>query len=80
MNKIDHPSLEAQVPEFYRFGLDPLYPVSATHGQGLGALLEALGQVLPSPRELPRAGPGYPGGHRGPPQRGEILPDQPFSG
>jgi GTPase len=58
VNKIDHPGLEAQVPEFYRFGLADLYPVSATHGLGLGALLEALGQVLPAPRELPAPAPG----------------------
>jgi GTPase len=58
VNKIDHPGQEAHVPEFYRFGLDQLYPVSAIHGQGLGALLEALGQVLPPPRELPGPAPG----------------------
>ena len=58
VNKIDHPGLEAHVPEFYRFGLDQLYPVSATHGLGLGTLLEALGQVLPPPRELPAPAPG----------------------
>ncbi len=50
--------MEAHVPEFYRFGLDQLHPVSATHGLGLGALLEALGQVLPPPRELPAPAPG----------------------
>ena len=58
VNKIDHPGQEAHVPEFYRFGLDQLHPVSAVHGQGLGALLEALGQVLPPPRELPAPAPG----------------------
>lgn len=58
VNKIDHPGLEAQLPEFYRFGLDPLFPVSATHGLGLGTLLEALGQILPRPRELPTPIPG----------------------
>jgi len=58
VNKIDHPGLDLQVPEFYRFGLEPLFPVSATHGLGLGALLEALGEVLPSPRELAPPAPG----------------------
>jgi GTP-binding protein len=58
VNKVDHPGLEAHVLEFYRFGLDQLHPVSATHGLGLGALLEALGQVLPPPRELPAPAPG----------------------
>jgi GTP-binding protein len=58
VNKIDHPGLEAQLPEFYQFGLAPLYPVSAAHGLGLGALLSALGEILPQPRELPAPAPG----------------------
>jgi GTP-binding protein len=58
VNKIDHPGLEAQAAEFYRFGLDPLYSVSATHGLGLADLLTALGEVLPPPRELPTPAPG----------------------
>ncbi|MFZ5449205.1 MAG: ribosome biogenesis GTPase Der [Thermodesulfobacteriota bacterium] len=58
VNKIDHPGLEAQVLEFYRFGLDPLYPVSATHGLGVDTLLSALGEVLPPPREVSAPPPG----------------------
>jgi GTP-binding protein len=58
VNKMDHPGLEAQMPEFYHFGLDPLYPVSATHGLGLGALLAALAEALPQPREVPAPPPG----------------------
>jgi GTP-binding protein len=58
VNKIDHAGLEVQVAEFYRFGLDRIFPVSATHGLGLGALLEALGQLLPPPRELAAPTPG----------------------
>jgi GTP-binding protein len=58
VNKIDHPGLEARLPEFYQFGLAQLYPVSATHGLGLSGLLAALGQVLPPPRELPAPAPG----------------------
>jgi GTP-binding protein len=58
VNKIDHPGLEAQLPEFYRFGLDPLFPVSAAHGLGLGTLLAALGEVLPQPREVAAPPPG----------------------
>jgi GTP-binding protein len=58
VNKIDHPGLDLQVPEFYRFGMDPLFPVSATHGLGVGTLLAALGEVLPPPQELESATPG----------------------
>ncbi|MFA4902365.1 MAG: ribosome biogenesis GTPase Der [Desulfobaccales bacterium] len=58
VNKVDHPGLELQVPEFYRFGMDPLFPVSATHGLGIGTLLAALGEVLPPPQELASTAPG----------------------
>jgi GTP-binding protein len=50
VNKIDHPRLEEQLPDFYRFGLAPLFPVSAAHGLGLGTLLEALVRYLPESR------------------------------
>ncbi|MHB9072992.1 MAG: ribosome biogenesis GTPase Der [Desulfobaccales bacterium] len=58
VNKIDHPGLDLQVPEFYRFGMDPLFPVSATHGLGVGTLLAALGEALPPPQELASVTPG----------------------
>jgi GTP-binding protein len=51
VNKIDHPGLEAQVPEFYRFGLTPIISVSAAHGLGVASLLDALLALLPPPRE-----------------------------
>lgn len=58
VNKIDHPSLEANLAEFYRFGVAPLYPVSAAHGLGLADLLDALVPHLPPPPEIsaPAAG------------------------
>ncbi len=58
VNKIDHPGLDEQLPDFYRFGLAPLYPVSAAHGLGQAALLEALVEILPEPQELPPPAPG----------------------
>jgi GTPase len=58
VNKMDHPGLEARLPEFYQFGLEPLFPVSATHGLGLGALLSALGKALPPPRAFAPPAPG----------------------
>lgn len=57
VNKIDHPSLDNQLPDFYRFGLAPLFPVSAAHGLGLGTLLEALARHLPE-MEAEAAAPG----------------------
>lgn len=58
VNKMDHPGMEAQLPDFYRFGLDPLYPVSATHGLGITSLLEGLVHLLPPPREAAFMAPG----------------------
>ena len=62
VNKIDLPALEDRVPEFYQFGLENLYPVSATHGLGLGGLLEALGASCPCPGNSPPRprGSGWP--------------------
>ncbi|MHB8066830.1 MAG: ribosome biogenesis GTPase Der [Desulfobaccales bacterium] len=51
VNKIDHLGREEILPEFYRFGIDPLFPVAAAHGLGIGTLLEALVQKLPGPEE-----------------------------
>jgi len=59
VNKIDHPGREEILPEFYRFGIDPLFPVAAVHGLGIGALLAALVQKLPRPEET--AAPPAPG-------------------
>jgi len=58
VNKIDHPGLEAIAADFYRFGLDPIYSVSATQGYGLNDLLEAIVRHLPTLPELPTPAPG----------------------
>jgi GTPase len=58
INKIDHPAREELLAEFYRFGLSPLYPVSAAHKLGLAALLDDVLQDLPQPPELPEETPG----------------------
>ncbi|MFP3866819.1 MAG: ribosome biogenesis GTPase Der [Desulfobacteraceae bacterium] len=52
VNKIDGPRQEAGLPEFYCFGLSPLYPISAEHGQGINALLDALVALLPPQPEV----------------------------
>jgi len=53
VNKIDHPGLEANLADFYRFGLAPLYPVSAAHKIGLATLLHDLVSRLPPVSEAP---------------------------
>lgn len=41
-NKADAISLDADAGEFYRFGFDEVFPVSAEQGNGVGELLDAL--------------------------------------
>jgi GTP-binding protein len=58
VNKIDHPGLEPAAAEFYRFGLDPVYPVSAAQGLGVADLLEAISAHLPPAAEEAATVPG----------------------
>jgi len=51
VNKIDGPQHEKEVYDFYRLGVERLYPVSAQHGYRFGELMEELLQALPSPPE-----------------------------
>ena len=45
-NKSEKARVEAEAGEFYRFGFEEVYPVSAEQGIGLGELLDALVQDL----------------------------------
>jgi GTP-binding protein len=57
INKIDSPEEEILLADFYRLGLDTLYPVSAEHRYGLNDFLDDLVAALPRPeRETPEAG------------------------
>jgi GTPase len=47
-NKIDSSKLESESTEFYRFGFDEVFPVSAEQGIGIGELLDAVVAVLDS--------------------------------
>jgi len=47
VNKLDHRDHEPYTAEFYTLGIDPLLPVSAEHGRGVGELLDALVERLP---------------------------------
>ena len=50
VNKCDAPSHENSAAEFYRFGLERLFAVSAEHGHGVAELLDSLVEVLPPSR------------------------------
>jgi GTP-binding protein len=53
VNKIDGPSLEQQLFEFYALGVEPLYPVSAEHGYGITDFLDDLVDILPPAQAEP---------------------------
>ena len=46
-NKIDNPSREMTVSDYWTLGLGEPHPVSAIHGRGVGDLLDRLLEVLP---------------------------------
>ncbi|MFP4159097.1 MAG: ribosome biogenesis GTPase Der [Desulfobacterales bacterium] len=47
VNKIDNPERQDNLHDFYSLGTDRLYPVSASHGHGITALLDDLAACLP---------------------------------
>ena len=47
VNKVDAAGQETLAAEFYRLGFDPLFPVSAEQGQGIGELLDAVASQVP---------------------------------
>ena len=53
VNKVDGARHEALLPDFYRLGVDALFPLSAQHGQGIFELMEALRGILPERVEEP---------------------------
>jgi len=51
VNKVDAVSQTALAADFYRLGFDPVYPISAEQGQGIGELLDAVASVIPDTGE-----------------------------
>ena len=47
VNKVDGEKHEGFIPDFYRLGIDTLFPISAQHGQGFSELMDELGRILP---------------------------------
>ena len=46
VNKVDVPHLETEALQFFAFGVQELYPVSAEHKQGVTRLIETIGQRI----------------------------------
>lgn len=57
VNKVDNQKTELMVGEFASLGLEPVFPVSALHGRGVDALLDAVIGMLPR-GEVTRDGDG----------------------
>jgi GTP-binding protein len=51
VNKVDGEKHEGFIPDFYRLGIDTLFPLSAQHGQGFSELMDELGRMLPETPE-----------------------------
>lgn len=49
VNKIDSEKQAADVSEFYRLGIDHVFPVSAEHGRGITELLDEVAISIPAP-------------------------------
>ncbi len=56
VNKLDSPARQATAGEFHRLGAGELLPVSAEHGHGIGALVDAI--VARVPQAAAAAEPG----------------------
>ena len=55
VNKIDHPTNDPLVHEFHELGLGDAWPVSAAHGRGIDALLEAIVEAVDPDAPPPQA-------------------------
>jgi GTP-binding protein len=52
LNKTDDRRARAGVPDFYQLGFDPVFEVSAEHGEGIGDLLDEIVARLPRIRHI----------------------------
>jgi GTP-binding protein len=48
INKMDDRRARDRVPEFHRFGFEPIVEIAAEHGQGIGDLLDEVVERLPA--------------------------------
>ncbi len=53
VNKIDNPEMQEELYEFYSLGMDTPYPISGSHGLGLGDLLDQVIKHFPDEEEDP---------------------------
>ena len=53
VNKLDGPSQDDLLPDFFRLGLPEIHPISAAHGRNVGEIGELIIKALPGPEEAP---------------------------
>lgn len=53
VNKMDDPSMHEKLYEFYSLGIGDVFPVSGSHGLGLGDLLDQIASYFPADEEDP---------------------------
>ncbi len=51
VNKVDNPEMRAEIFDFYTLGLDEPFPISGSHGLGIGDLLDAAIDHFPEEEE-----------------------------
>jgi GTPase len=51
VNKVDNPEMRADIYDFYTLGLGEPFPISGSHGLGLGDMLEEVVKSFPNPDE-----------------------------
>ena len=47
VNKVDNPEMRSDIYDFYALGFGEPFPISGTHGLGLGDLLDEAAQHFP---------------------------------
>jgi GTP-binding protein len=57
INKMDDKKARAGALDFYQLGVDPVFEISAEHGEGIGDLLDAILEALPAAPSASDAAP-----------------------
>ena len=65
VNKVDNKRSEAGTGEFTELGFEKVFPVTAIHGEGVEALLEAAVKLLPAPPPVSNCEFRVPGSENG---------------
>ena len=55
INKMDDKKARAGALDFYQLGIDPVFEISAEHGEGVGDLLDGILEALPHVQARPEA-------------------------